>query len=60
MGRQQSLTNGGFGEAKLQRLLSGGEVKKCSVVSRPIPNSRCVNGSTAGIGVEHVHIGSMV
>jgi hypothetical protein len=35
MGRQHSVTNGCFGEAKLQRPLSGSELEKWAVVSRP-------------------------
>jgi hypothetical protein len=37
MARQNSVTNGCFGEAKLQRPLSGSEVEKWAVVSRPNP-----------------------
>lgn len=54
MGRQHSVTNDSFREAKLHGPLYGSELEKWADVSRPIPAGRCVNGSTAGIGVEHL------
>jgi len=52
MGRLHSVTNGSFREAKLQWRLSGNELEKMAVASRPQAVIRRRNTSMAGSGVE--------
>lgn len=51
-GRQRSVTNGCFQEAKLQRRLYGDELGEGKFASRPVVAGRAVRGSTAGIRAE--------
>ena len=54
MGRLHSMASGSFRDAKLERPVSGAELRRSLVASRPVAVIGSIDRPTAGIGVEPV------